>query len=644
MTESPKTRLLYIEDDEGLARLLQKRLTRRDYDVDLVVDAEQGLAALKEGGHDIVLTDYRLPGMNGLELIKSITAEGHDIPVIMLTGGGDEAVAVEAMKLDAADYLIKDADGNYLELLPRVIERALVTRRLIEEKQRAEQAQRAAEERNIQILESAGEGIYGLDLEGSTTFVNLAAVRMTGWESEDMLGKPQHSILHHSRADGSPYPREECPVFAAIKDGKVYNISDEVFWRKDGSCFPVEYTATPVLSKGKLSGAVVVFRDITERMQAEEALRSQEELFRSIASSAKDAIVLMDDKGDIAFVNEASERMFGFTREELQGKPLHKVMVPERYYDDFKEGFKKFKETGEGEIIGKTMELPVLRKDGTEFYADHSFSAVKLYGKWHSVALIRDTTERKRMEEELRLSKEDAEKASSAKSEFLAAMSHDLRTPLNAIMGFSEMMRVGIFGPLGDPRYEEYSKDIHESGRLLISLINDVLDLSKVEAGKYDLSEENLDIDALIQTTIKLMKPLANAAEVKVISAVPHDLPWLRADKRSLTQILNNLLSNAVKFTPEKGKTTVSAKVDGESFAIIVKDTGIGMSKKDIITAMEPFEQADSSLSRKHKGTGLGIHLCRKFMELHGGVLDIDSKEGKGTTVTISFPVERVAD
>jgi len=246
---------------------------------------------------------------------------------------------------------------------------------------------------------------------------------------------------------------------------------------------------------------------------------------------------------------------------------------------------------------------------------------------------------------ELEKARFQAEQANRAKTEFLANMSHDLRTPLNAILGFSEMMRARAFGPLGDKRYEEYVDDIHHSGSLLIALINDLLDISKVEAGKYELAEENVDVEQLIQRCVRQVATAVQSARQRLVVEVAPDLPALWGDKRVLAQVLNNLLSNAIKFTPEGGRITVSAWCDPQRRILMsVTDNGIGMTEEGMAKALRPFEHAHSARAREHKGTGLGLHLCDNFMRLFGGTLEIQSQAGEGTTVTVAFPPERAVN
>jgi PAS domain S-box-containing protein len=253
-----------------------------------------------------------------------------------------------------------------------------------------------------------------------------------------------------------------------------------------------------------------------------------------------------------------------------------------------------------------------------------------------------DITERKRVEADLRRARDEAELASRSKTEFLANMSHELRTPLNAVIGFADVLSGEVFGPLGDHRYQEYAGDIRDSGLHLLTLINDVLDVAKIEHGTVDLADEILDADAVVHSCVRLMRERAAAAGVTLAARLAPDLPALRADRRRLKEILINLLSNAVKFTPAGGQVTVAAAADERGCQISVIDTGIGIAAEDIETALRPFGQIDSRLARRYQGTGLGLPLAKAMAELHGGGLELESAPGRGTTATLRLPLERV--
>jgi signal transduction histidine kinase len=243
---------------------------------------------------------------------------------------------------------------------------------------------------------------------------------------------------------------------------------------------------------------------------------------------------------------------------------------------------------------------------------------------------------------DLKLALDIAATASQAKSQFLATMSHELRTPLNAIIGFSEILAAETFGPLGDPHYPDYARSIHASGGHLLNLINDILDFTRLDAGRLELRDEEIDLHELIAGVLRMIEIEASRAGVALAVSHDEDLPLLRADARRVRQVLLNLLSNAVKFTPRGGEIRLTTTRHGGDLAIVIADTGIGIAAQDIPLALEHFGQVDSSLSRKYEGTGLGLPLARRLMELHGGWLALESAVGIGTTVTAGFPGERL--
>ncbi|MFD2205536.1 ATP-binding protein [Kiloniella antarctica] len=383
---------------------------------------------------------------------------------------------------------------------------------------------------------------------------------------------------------------------------------------------------------------------VDELEKVERRLRTSEERFREFAATASDWLWETDAKGHIIWESESRKlgyrgktftQIQGQTREQLAGN-----LMSDKEWQPYRNAIKNHHEIKEFEYryIGSSGETYHALINGTPLFDE----AGKYLG--HRGAAT-DITKRKSVEKALEQSKETAERANRSKSEFLANMSHDLRTPLNAIIGFSDIMRRKTFGSLGHPRYDEYACDIHNSGTLLISLINDILDLSKIEAGKYELAEEPLQLEALVNISFRQLQVMAEDAKQTLTMEMSRDLPALRGDKRALIQILNNLISNAIKFTPDPGKIHVTGALNQENcITLTVTDSGIGMSEKDLKRALEAFEQTEQMHPRHHEGTGLGLYLCTSFMKLFAGTLEIESEVGLGTTITLKFPSSRTLD
>lgn len=407
--------------------------------------------------------------------------------------------------------------------------------------------------------------------------------------------------------------------------------------RADGSIIWVESHTSTVIWDGT-NAVVTAMHDISHRRVAERELRRSRRLFQTAFDACPDLMSLNDLKsGRYVDINHAFLTLTGYERDEVIGHTPVELNI----FDT--ESRSRITEALRGKSNIRDLEIQARDRDGTARDFMVSGKILDFPGQNLALMVARDITKRRQEEQELRRSREAAEQASRSKSQFLAAMSHELRTPLNAIIGFSEIMRDELFGPLGSPQYSEYVRDVLDSGVHLLNIINDLLDLSKLEAGKLELSEDTFEPDWLVEDCLRLVRGRADRGKITLATDVDGDLPWLTADPRLMKQILINLLSNAVKFTPEHGTVTIGATANADgSLDFYVRDTGIGMSPNEIKVALTPFGQVDGRLSRAHEGTGLGLPLARQLTELHGASLRVDSSPGAGTTVTITMPATRI--
>jgi PAS domain S-box-containing protein len=367
-------------------------------------------------------------------------------------------------------------------------------------------------------------------------------------------------------------------------------------------------------------------------------LSAREDFLLKIIGGIQNPVFVKDESFRFIFVNPAFCELMGRSEAELLGRTDFDV-VPAEHAQVFRDVDSRVFADG----LPVENEESIANAGGAEFWIVTRKSIFELPGAGRFiVGVISDITQRKRIEIELWQAKVEAENANHAKSQFLANMSHELRTPLNAIIGFSEIIKDELFGSIGETRYRAYADDIHRSGGHLLQLINDILDLTKIDAGKYRLRETECDVQLAVSDVVRLMHDIVVRNGITLEDKTVPGLPLLFADERAVRQIILNFLSNAAKFTPRGGRIEIAARQASDgSLEISVSDTGIGMAPEDIPRALSPFDQLEDSWDRHYEGTGLGLPLTNALLILHEGKLDIVSAPAQGTTVTAHFPAHR---
>ena len=411
----------------------------------------------------------------------------------------------------------------------------------------------------------------------------------------------------------------------------------------DGSARHILVSGQPVYgANGKFIGYRGLGRDVTKETEAQRQAQVAEGRLDAAIESMNDGFALFDAGDRLVRINK---KLSELTREHGDLFQLG---------SSYEQILRGFAERGMFQGSPAAVEEFVVERLKSHRNPPNEMEYATAKGNWLRVAetptadggvvvVYGNITQRRRAEETLRMAAEEAEAANQAKSEFLANMSHELRTPLNAIIGFAEIIGSEILGPVGNARYSGYAKDIHASGTHLLEVINQVLDMSKIEAGRFDLNEEEVDVGELLGGVARLMESMVAAGGLTLTAKFPGPPPGLTADRRGLRQIAINLLSNAVKFTPKGGRIELEARIeDNGGLSIAVRDTGIGIAEHDIALALTPFGQIDNAMTRDHPGTGLGLPIVKALMELHGGSFELISALGKGTTATARFPARRV--
>ncbi|MDH5187545.1 MAG: PAS domain S-box protein [Rhodospirillaceae bacterium] len=541
------------------------------------------------------------------------------------------------IRLVRNDGTVIDAELAAMPMTNKSINTVMLVARDTSDRKRAVEALITRDDHLRGIMDTVIDGIITIDPLGIVQSFNKSAERIFGFMAYEVIGKNIKILMPE------PYQSEHDGYLSKYsKSGKknIIGMGREVIGkRKNGETFPMDL-AVSELKRDKKTFFIGVVRDITAKKQVEEnLLESQERLALAIAGSGE-GIWDWNAKTSEVYISEKIRSMLGIKAERIKYKEWigHVITEDQELYKRSLVAHLK------GDTPSFNIECRVMSKNKKIFWISINGLGLRDDNGWvyRMSGSIGDITARIESEREIIAAKERAEIASRVKTEFLANMSHELRTPLNAIIGFSDVMISEIFGKL-DKRYAEYVENISDSGKHLLGVINDILDVSRIETGNMEIEPERVKVADLINIAVRLINDRARTGGLKIIKQLDRKIPDVNVDSQRMKQAVINILSNAVKFTPEGGKITIStAQTANGSVQIIIADTGIGMKKEDIKTALLPFGQVDSRLARKYEGTGLGLPLTKSFIEMHAGKLAISSKPEAGTRVTITIPAKRV--
>ncbi len=723
----------------------------------------------------------------------------------------DIAMAMDKMRTDEGFRRAIDIKGD-----DEIATMARAFNSLILQRLETEEELKIVSKFNDLILSAVSEGIYGLDVNGNTTFVNSIGLKLLGYSLDEVMGKSQHSLIHYSRMDGSEYPREQCPISQTIQTGTPHREDNEVFWKKDGTPFPVEYTSNPIYQENNVVGAVVTFSDISDRLKAATELQRETDIIsllekvgdevnkdnsledtlkfsleqicalthwqighvylfakdrpdllvsskvwhlkdpnkynkfkevtekttfekgiglpgrviesrkvewitdvrvdpnfprnklsdsllvkggfafpilvqdrvagvleffseddfltdtqerddkfkdaatqigiqlgrvierqemetkllaeksrtQAILDNVVDGIITIDEKGFVQSFNPASERIFGYSKNEVLGKNV-KFLMPEPYHSEHDSYLKSYLTSGVAKIINIGREVEGLRKDKTVFPLELAISELYVGEDRIFTGIVRDISERKQFENQLKKTKEEAESANRAKSIFLANMSHEIRTPMNAVLGYSQIL---LRKKNLDQDTKESIQTIDNSGKNLLKLINEILDISKIEAGKTELNITGFDLKVLIDNLSSMFELRCKQKQLHWNVKGPSDSHMVLGDETKLRQILVNLLGNAIKFTESGEVSFFVTTLENNQFRFDIIDTGNGIPLEAQKKIFDPFQQDEEG--SKKGGTGLGLAISKKYLELMGVDLILKSERNEGAQFqfTLTLP------
>ncbi|MBP7497695.1 MAG: PAS domain S-box protein [Bacteroidales bacterium] len=490
------------------------------------------------------------------------------------------------------------------------------------------------EEKYKKLINEIPLAIISCDLNGNILYVNDVMLNLLGSPSQEAT-KEINLFSYQPLIDiGFSQHIKQC-----LQTGEKIIFSNSYTSKWGKTIYFQVHTIPTRDNDNQIIGAMIMGMDTTASKKAEDAIKDSEELFKSITASAYDAIVVINDDGNICFWNKAASKIFGYTQEEIIDKNYELLFLPSPELENFKNGFVNYKNTGQGFVINNTLELTAKKSNNIEFPVEISISAIKYKNKWSVVVIIRDATFRKLQEQALKEAKLKAEEADNLKSAFLANMSHEIRSPLNAIAGFAGLL---ADSDLSDEERKEYSTLVNNSCSTLSNLINDIIDIAKIEAGQTKINETEFNLIEIINELFDIYKNVLkkeNKISIQLKTFIPQDtnnFPII-SDPYRIKQILSNLIGNALKFT-EEGSIEFGFTIKDDKLEFYTSDTGIGIKPDEQEIIFDRFRQSESAKLTKNQGTGLGLAISKNLSRLLGGDMWVESVFGRGSTFYFTIP------
>ncbi len=618
--------VLVVEDNEDDAILILKEIENASFKINnQIVSSATGLSdALKNKKWDIVISDYVMPNFSGLEALKIVKEFDEDIPFIITSGTIGEAVAVDAMRAGANDYLMKN---NLARLIP-AIKRELRESTIRKERKLTKEKLKESEELYKTLVETSPEAIVLIDLKGNILFSNRQGARLAG--ENNVRNLINRNALEFIFPDDLKIAKES--LIKGIEGEIVSDLELRLLSKNKNLIYTQIRTAPIYDASGKPKYFILIIIDITRKIEGIKSRLKSEAEFRSVWENSFDAMRLCNEEGIIVRVNPAFCKMMNKTKEELEGQRFDFV-----YIDKTLDTLEKYKQSFKYRTIQSKVENEISIEGKEKLWVEISNSYIEIEEQpTLLLSIFRDISERKKYEEHLITAKEKAEEMNKLKSSFLNNMSHEIRTPMVAILGYAQL----LLSELEAPDQQEMMKGIVNSSRRLMGTINSILDLSRIESGKVELEFKKINLVTETKEIIERLSILADQKGLYIKFSARDDSITSFLDPSLYDQIVENLIGNAIKYT-EKGGIIVEVTkllIEGEYWAVLnVIDTGIGIPKESLDIIFEEFRQVSEGIGRRFEGSGLGLTITKKYVDLMNGKISVESRFGRGSVFSVRF-------